>query len=44
MQCRLDEEMEEGTVMWYFNDNELTESDNVMLTFDGIYAKLFISK
>ena len=46
LQCRLDEEMEEGKgkVEWFFNDEVLTESSNVMLTFDGTYAKLFISQ
>ena len=46
LQCRLDEEIEESkvTVTWYFNDEVLTEGDNVMLTFDGTWAKLFISK
>ena len=38
--------MEEGKgkVEWFFNDEVLTESSNVMLTFDGTYAKLFISQ
>ena len=46
LQCRVDEEIEEGkgTVTWFFNDQVLEESENVMLTFDGTYAKLFISK
>ena len=38
--------MEEGkgTVTWYFNDEVLEESDNVMLTFDGTYAKLLLAQ
>ncbi len=38
--------MEEGkgTVTWYFNDEILQESDKVMLTFDGTYAKLLLAQ
>lgn len=46
LKCRLDEEMEEGkgTVTWFFNDAVLEESSQVMLEFDGTFAKLFIAK
>ena len=48
LQCRLDEEMEEGkgTVTWFFNDEVLAMEgkENLMLSFDGTYAKLFIAK
>ena len=46
LKCRLSEDMEEdqGTVTWYFNETVLEESANVMLTFDGCWAKLFLSK
>merc|ERR1712142_553049 len=45
MQCRLEEEIEEGEVkvQWFINDTELVESDQVSYTFDGTYAKLFIA-
>merc|ERR1711973_321549 len=45
MQCRLEEEMEEGDVkvQWFINDTELVESDQISCTFDGTYAKLFIA-
>ena len=46
LKCRISEDMEEGqgTVTWYFNDTVLEEASNVMLTFDGTWAKLFLSK
>merc|ERR1712061_195648 len=45
LQCRLEEEMEEGEceVKWFFNDEELQESDEFVMSFDGTYAKLFIA-
>merc|ERR1711981_1266827 len=45
LQCRLEEEMEEGEckVQWFFNDTELEDGDEYVLTFDGTYAKLFIA-
>merc|ERR1712226_1577488 len=46
LQCRLEEEMEEGEckVQWFFNDTELEDGDEYVLTFDGTYAKLFIGR
>merc|ERR1712018_397621 len=46
LQCRLEEEMEEGEckVQWFFNDTELEDGEEFVLTFDGTYAKLFIAK
>ena len=46
LQCRLEEEMEEGEceVKWFFNDEELQESDEFVMSFDGTYAKLFIAR
>ena len=48
MKCRVecgDESVDERTTLtWYFNDEVLVEGDNVMLEFDGTWAKLFISK
>merc|ERR1712142_1206721 len=40
--CRLEEEMEEGEVKmtWYFNDVEITSSDRILISFDGLYASL----
>merc|ERR1711981_578600 len=45
LQCRLEEEMEEGEckVQWFLNDTELEESDEFVMSFDGTYAKLFIA-
>jgi hypothetical protein len=45
LQCRLEEEMEEGEceVKWFFNDEELQESEEFVMSFDGTYAKLFIA-
>jgi len=46
LQCRLDEEMPEGKgkVTWLFNEKVLEESESVMLTFDGTWAKLLIAQ
>merc|ERR1711894_648420 len=46
LQCRLEEEMEEGEVkvQWFFNDTEVEDGDEFVLTFDGTYAKLFIGR
>ena len=46
LQCRLEEEMEEGEceVKWFFNDEELQESEEFVMSFDGTYAKLFIAR
>ena len=50
MKCRVecglegDPVDERTTLTWYFNDEVLVEGDNVMLEFDGTWAKLFISK
>ena len=46
LQCRLEEEMEEGEckVQWFFNDTELEDGEEFVLTFDGTYAKLFIAR
>ena len=46
LQWRLEEEMEEGEckVQWFFNDTELEDGDEYVLTFDGTYAKLFIGR
>merc|ERR1712142_748336 len=40
--CRLEEEMEEGevTMTWYHNDVEITSSDRILISFDGLYASL----
>merc|ERR1712179_67350 len=45
LQCRLEEEMEEGEceVKWFFNDTEIEESEEFVMSFDGTYAKLFIA-
>merc|ERR1712020_626384 len=39
LQCRLEEEMEEGEckVQWFLNDTELEESDEFVMSFDGTY-------
>merc|ERR1712156_933509 len=46
LQCRLEEEMEEGEckVQWFFNDTEVEDGEEFVLTFDGTYAKLFIAR
>ena len=38
--------MEEGEckVQWFFNDEELFESETLLMTFDGTYAKLCIPR
>ena len=45
LKCRLDEEIEpdDVTVTWWFNDNEIAESERIDMTFDGTYAKLFLA-
>merc|ERR1712179_790355 len=45
LKCRLEEEMEEGecTVTWSFNETVITENERFMISFDGTYAKLFVS-
>merc|ERR1712064_184250 len=46
LKCRLEEEMEEGEckVQWFFNDTEVEDGEEFVLTFDGTYAKLFIAR
>ena len=44
VECGDDPVDERTTLTWYFNDEVLVESDNVMLEFDGTWAKLFIGK
>ena len=45
MKCRLEEEIDESdvTVSWFFKDEPLTQGDRVQLTFDGIFAKIFVA-
>merc|ERR1712002_664637 len=45
MKCRLEEEYEEGDVKmtWFFNGEEIKNSNRHLITFDGTYATMFIA-
>ena len=42
----MEEEVEEGEVKitWYFNDEEIQDTEKMCITFDGTYAKLFVQR